>query len=69
MTRSTAPDELWHELRKAACAQLQAAIEYERALFTGDDDHKPYAFLCAATRRREEAIREVVAAEQAKEDA
>ena len=69
MNRSTAPDELWHELRKAACAHLQAAIDYERAIQAGREDHKDYIWLALKTELRSKAITAIVAAEIAAEQA
>jgi len=63
MTRSIAPDELWHELRKAACAHLQAELDYERSAHV---DSK-WSVLCKASNAKTRLIREIVMAEQAKE--
>lgn len=67
MTRSTAPDQLWAELRRAACAHLQAKLEHERkARFFVSDDALDIAWkwLADASRAESAAIKAIVVAEQ-----
>jgi len=67
MTRSTAPDKLWHELRKAACAHLQAELDYERCHGNDVSEQHKFEVLQFMISRRRAAINAIVAAEQAKE--
>lgn len=66
MTRSTAPQALWDDLRRAARDALQAELDYERVGGSAGESELDSAFsrYHAAVTARSQAIRAIVQAEQ-----